>query len=77
MEDTKINDSDSGVDPFYVAITIASYCNNIFRRNYMPKDSIGIIPCKGYNPNQKSSAKAKVWLKICIGTTENIYTACQ
>ncbi len=72
MEDTKLNESDSGVDPFRVAITIASYCNYTFRRNYMIKDSIGIIPSNGYNPNQKSSTKAKLWLKY-ISEKENIF----
>ena len=72
MEDTKLNECDTGVDPFLVSITIAAYCNLIFRRNYMVKDSIGIIPCNGYNPNQKTSKKAKLWLKY-ISEKENIF----
>ena len=71
IEDTKLNETDKGVDPFRVAITIASYCNFIYRRNYMPENSIGIIPANGYNPNQKTSAKARVWLKY-ISEQENI-----
>ena len=71
MEDTKLNDSDKGADPFRTAITIASYCNAIFRRNYMIQDSIGIIPSNRYNPNQKTSAKAKTWLKY-LSEKENL-----
>ena len=72
MEDTKLSVDDVGLDPFRVAITIASYCNNVFRRNYMSKDSIGIIPSNGYNPNQKTSLKAKIWIKY-LSEKENIF----
>ena len=60
-----------GVDPFRVAITIASLCNYIYRRNYMPKNSIGIIPDNGYNPNLLASKKCERWLQY-ISQKENI-----
>jgi len=59
---TRLNDSDEGVDPFRVCSTLASLCHIIFRRNFMKKDSIAIIPSNGY-VNQKNSNKAITWLK--------------
>ena len=35
MQSTKLNEDDVGVDPFKVASTIASFCNYIFRRNFL------------------------------------------
>ena len=58
IQDTK------GVDPFRVASTIASFCNYIFRRNFLKSNSIAIIPELGYNLNQRTSIKAQLWLKF-------------
>ena len=58
MEQTKLNNEDFGVDPFRVAITLASLCNHIYRRNFMNEDTIAVIPENGYNPKQNSSKKA-------------------
>ena len=58
MEQTKLNNDDIGVDPFRVAITLASLCNHIYRRNFMNEDTIAVIPENGYNPKQNSSKKA-------------------
>jgi G:T-mismatch repair DNA endonuclease (very short patch repair protein) len=63
MLSTKRNELDEGIDPFVSSFTIASYCNLIFRRNFMQKNSIGIIPEHGYNPKQNVSKKADKWLK--------------
>ena len=52
-----------GVDPFANSITIASYCNYLYRANYLIKDSIAIIPSVGFNPKQKTSKKCLNWLK--------------
>jgi hypothetical protein len=62
MENTKKNSNDKGVDPFCSSFTIASYCNYIFRRNFMKDNSIGLIPSNGYNPKQNTSNKANEWL---------------
>ena len=72
MEQTKLNDTDIGVDPFRVAITMASLCNHIYRRNFMEANSIAVIPENGYNPKQNSSKKALQWLNF-IASNENIF----
>lgn len=64
IHNSKLNSSDSGVDPFRKTLTIASYSNYIYRRNFLPEKSIGIIPDNGYNPKQKTSHKARSWLKF-------------
>jgi len=64
IESTKIDEQDSGVDPFQVSITIASLCNHIFRRNNLEKGTIAVIPEKGYNAETKQSFKALNWLKF-------------
>jgi hypothetical protein len=58
------NPLDSGIQPFMTNLTISSYCNTLYRRNFMPKDSIPWIPANGYNPNEKTSRKAEKWLKF-------------
>ena len=72
MQTTKLNAQDSGVDPFKVSLTIASYCNYIFRRNYMRPESVGLIPENGYNPQQRTSNKCMSWLAY-IAETEGIH----
>ena len=72
MEQTKLNNEDFGVDPFRVAITLASLCNHIYRRNFMNEDTIAVIPENGYNPKQNSSKKAIQWLQY-VASLENIY----
>ena len=67
-----INMQDTGIDPFQVATTIASYCNYVFRNKFMSPNTIGIIPENGYNPNQKTSNKAMTWLKY-LSETQNIH----
>ena len=60
---TKIDETDSGVDPFKHASTMPALSHYIYRRNFMKKNSIGVIPTNGYNPEQKVSNKAMCWLK--------------
>ena len=72
IETTKTSATDSGLDPFNMSITIASMCAYIYRRNFMDKDIIAIIPEKGYNAEQKTSNKCIQWLKY-IALKENIY----
>jgi hypothetical protein len=38
----------------------------------MSPNTIGIIPENGYNPNQKTSNKAMMWLKY-LSETQNIH----
>ena len=59
----KIIMDQTDIDPFRVAITIASLCNYIYRAKYMPKQTIGIIPDQGYQPNLLSSIKCEKWLQ--------------
>ena len=63
MLSTKRDELDHGVDPFKVSLTIASFANHIFRRNHMASQSIAIIPDNGYNPNQITSQKCRLWLQ--------------
>jgi hypothetical protein len=54
----------NNVEPFRVAITIASLCNYIYRKDHMPSQTIGVIPEHGYNPQEKTSKKCISWLKF-------------
>ena len=63
MKITKTNENKEPIDPFQKSITIASLCHYIFRNRLMKSDSIAIIPENGYNPEQKTSNKAQLWLK--------------
>ena len=49
------------IDPFRT-ITIASTCHTVYRTNYLPKDTIAIIPPMGYTPKAKQSLIAHKWL---------------
>ena len=49
------------IDPF-TTLTIASACHLVYRTNYLPKDTIGIIPPMGYTPKKKQSLFAHKWL---------------
>ncbi|XP_054279219.1 uncharacterized protein LOC128997605 [Macrosteles quadrilineatus] len=50
------------VDPFLEAVTIASACNLAFRRNFLKKNTIGIVPKNGYRLTDAQSAIALQWL---------------
>ncbi|XP_061181223.1 uncharacterized protein LOC133189847 [Saccostrea echinata] len=50
------------VDPFQESITFASAANLAYRRGFMPKETIAIIPNLGYQPARRYSAKACRWL---------------
>jgi hypothetical protein len=71
-EASKLNENDQGLDPFETNLTISSFCNTIYRRNFMPNNSIAWIPANGYDPKQKTSFKAMNWLKY-ISEKENIF----
>ena len=55
------NSEDIGIDQFFYNVTIASFCNLLYRRNFMPQNSIAIIPENGYYPEKKQSRKALIW----------------
>lgn len=52
-------------EPFVVATTIASACSHLFRKNFLKKDTIGIVPVKGYRRADTQSQKAIEWLVQC------------
>ena len=51
------------IDPFQVACTAASACNYIYRQLFMAKNSIAILPNKGYRCLDKISFPAYLWLE--------------
>ena len=52
-----------GLDPLIECITLASYCQLVYRARNMPANSIAIIPSGGYGGRVKQSAKALRWLE--------------
>jgi hypothetical protein len=68
----KIIKQQTSIDPLLSAITIASLCHLIFRKNMMVENSIAVIPQNGYNPEQNTSIKAFQWLKY-ISVKDKIY----
>ena len=48
------------VDPLHT-ITIASACQKVYGTNYLPKDTIAIIPPMGYTPETKQSLITHKW----------------
>ena len=49
------------IDPF-TTLTIAAACPKVYRSNYLPKDTIAVIPPMGYSPKNKYSLSALNWL---------------
>lgn len=62
----------SGVDPFSECSTIASLCHMIFRKINMKEKSIGILPYRGFNAEQKQSKSAILWMKYVMFKDPNI-----
>lgn len=54
--------SENKIDPFIDAATLASACNKVFRANYLPADTIGIIPNGGYRFKDNQSQIGLKWL---------------
>ena len=63
MHITSTGPGDCGVDPFKTCITIASVCNLVFRRNFLAKDTITVLPPNDYNVSENQSKKALTWLR--------------
>lgn len=56
----------SDIDPFVECTTIASLCHLIFRKMNMIPKSIGILPSRGFNAEQKQSKSAILWMKYIM-----------
>ena len=69
---TKRSPDDVGIDPFSRCITIASACQFVYRRNFMPSYTIGLLPPSGYDPKDIQSKGAIEWLQY-VERTQNIY----
>jgi hypothetical protein len=54
---------ENNVKPFDVAVTIASACMHVFRKNYLKPQSIGLVPHGGYRRRENQSDQALRWLK--------------
>jgi hypothetical protein len=65
-ESSKLNDNDTGYDPLVNCVTLASACNMLYRRNYMPDDKIATLPNIGYNPKANLSKICELWLKFLM-----------
>ncbi|KAK3926575.1 putative DNA polymerase [Frankliniella fusca] len=52
----------AGFDPMVHCITLSSACMNAFRRNFLKKDTIGIVPPGGYHGMGRQSEIALKWL---------------
>jgi hypothetical protein len=62
-ESSKLNEADEGFDPLVHCMTLASACNTLYRRNYMPKNKIAVLPACGFNPKSNMSRASELWLK--------------
>ena len=71
-DSSKLNDADLGIHPFKTCLTKSSYCNALYRRNFMPEKSIAWFPSNGFNPKEKTSRKADQWLKF-VSEKEQIF----
>ena len=69
MEISKMSPEDPGVDPFQTGRTLPSYCNHLFRRNYMAENSISVI--EENHAHRKTSRKAVLYLRY-IAEKNNI-----
>jgi hypothetical protein len=67
---SSMDELDKGECPFRESLTLASYCNLIYRRNYMPENSISRLPNCGYNPKANLSHKCELWLKYLAETNK-------
>ena len=59
------------IDPFVNAITIASACNEVYRKLFLEKDQVAIIPPQGYNVQDVQSGIALCWLDH-VSETDNV-----
>ncbi|XP_026289686.2 uncharacterized protein LOC113214526 [Frankliniella occidentalis] len=52
----------AGFDPMFSCITLSSACMAAYRRNFLPKDKIALVPSGGYHGRGKQSHIALQWL---------------
>ena len=55
-----------GIDPFAEVITLASTTMALYQKCFMPENSIGIIPDKGYNAEQTQSKQAIMFMNFLM-----------
>ncbi|KAK3918067.1 putative DNA polymerase [Frankliniella fusca] len=58
----KLFEEKAGFDPMFNCITLSAACMAAFRRNFLPKETIGIVPQGGYHGRGKQSEIALKWL---------------
>ncbi|KAK3929617.1 putative DNA polymerase [Frankliniella fusca] len=58
----KLFEKKAGFDPMFNCITLSAACMAAFRRNFLPKETIGIVPQGGYHGRGKQSEIALKWL---------------
>jgi hypothetical protein len=49
------------IEVFLKALTIASACIKVLRKNFLKNETIGLIPPGGYSANRRYSKKALMW----------------
>ena len=69
LEFCKLFHDVTDIDPFRT-LTITSACHLVYRTNYLPKDTITIIPPMGYCPKNNQSLFAHKWLSYTIEKNE-------
>ena len=52
----------AGFDPMFQCITLSSACMAAYRKNFLPPNTIGIVPPGGYHGRGKQSHKALRWM---------------
>ena len=62
----------TNVDPLLRAMTIASTTSVVYRQNFLPPNTIGLIPPGGYRANKPQSDTAFIWLKY-VSENQNIH----
>ena len=60
---TTSDDFTKGIDPFINSLTMPSACHDVYRKLFMPENSIALIPDFGYQNQESTSVKAILWLK--------------
>lgn len=56
----------AGICPYSEALTLAMLSSLIYRKNYMPENTIGLIPSYGFPNARKYSEKSTKWLEFLM-----------
>lgn len=51
------------MDPFVDAMTLSQATSYVYRKLFMPEDTIGVIPPTGYRSGVRHSHKSILWLE--------------